>query len=104
VAGEQPERPTLRSVLADQPAPVDPPDRPDHPLRSLLADPVPLPIDPLPVAPEPIPVPADPGSEVPPPPGPPAPGTVRDAVTPAGDGPVATVPGHDPALLRRGNG
>ena len=53
--------PPLRSVLPTGRRQVDAPERPAHPLRSLLADPVPLPMDPIPVAPVPTdPVPADP--------------------------------------------
>jgi hypothetical protein len=118
----------LRSILPDRPGKVERPERP-HPLRSLLADPVPLPIDPLPVDPVPI----DPGATEPQPaapvPGEPTPsdptpvdptpdggpqvpdrdsrpslretsGTAKDAVTPGDD----NVAGHDPTLLRRRNG
>ena len=117
----------LRSILPERPRRVERPDRP-HALRALLADPVPFLIDPLPIDESPV----DPGSldqeppaEVPggstptptePAPVDPAPGegpllpdresrptlreTVKDAVTPGDD----NVGGHDPALLRRGDG
>ena len=123
----EPEVGPLRSILQDPPRRVERPHRP-HPLRALLADPVPYLIDPLPMDESPI----DPGAldqappaEIPggstpvptePVPVDPAPGegqlppdresrptlreTVKDAVTPGDD----NVAGHDPDLLRRRNG
>ena len=113
----------LRSILPDRPRRVEAPERP-HPLRALLADPVPFLIDPLPV--EELPVDPEgldqepPGESTPAPADPtpvdPAPGegpllpdresrptlreTVKDTMTPGDD----NVAGHDPALLRRGDG
>jgi hypothetical protein len=117
----------LGSLLPERPGPVDRPERPASPLRSLLADPWPLPLDPFPVAPPPTddpplqgvvsdpdpipvdpapaptsPVPDDSGSVVPAP----DPGTspAAGAVASAPGRRLATVAGHDPAFLRRGNG
>jgi RNA polymerase sigma factor (sigma-70 family) len=122
-----PEPGPLQSILQDRPPRVERPDRP-HPLRALLADPVPFLIDPLPIDDSPI----DPGAhdqeppaEIPgePTPAPtepepvdPAPGespllpdresrptpreTVKDATDPGDD----NVAGHDPDLLRRRDG
>lgn len=120
----------LRSILQDRPPKVERPERP-HPLRSLLADPIPLPIDPLPIDDVPI----DPGA-IDPQPAAPAPG--GSTPTPTEPTPVDPIPGerphapdresrprlretagsandpvtpgednvagHDPALLRRRNG
>ncbi|HKY75374.1 MAG TPA: sigma-70 family RNA polymerase sigma factor [Acidimicrobiia bacterium] len=113
----------LRSILPDRPRRVDAPERP-HPLRALLADPVPFLIDPLPVEDSPIDPGAldqeSPGESTPAPTAPapvdPTPGegrllpdresrptlreAVKDAEVPSDD----NVAGHDPALLRRGDG
>jgi RNA polymerase sigma-70 factor (ECF subfamily) len=51
----------IRSMLPARPDTVDRSERPAHPLRSLLADPVPVPIDPVPADP----MPADPISVIP---------------------------------------
>ena len=106
----------LRSLLTDPPGPVDRPERPEHPaqpLRSLLADPLPLPLEPGPsptepppigdevagLVPDPLPVASDPA------PAPSPDGSGPGLSSPApGDGALATVAGHDPALLRRGDG
>ena len=100
----------LRSALPERPRPVEPADRP-QPLRALLADAAPVLIDPLPIVPDDSP----PVTPEPLPEGP-APGdgpllperdsrpalreTIKDAVSPGGD----NVAGHDPTLLRRGDG
>lgn len=117
----------LRSILPDRPRRVERPERP-HPLRALLAEPVPFLIDPLPIDESPVDLGAldqEPAAEIPgestpaptePAPVDPAPGegpllpdresrpklreTVKDAVTPGDD----NVAGHDPDLLRRHNG
>ena len=94
----------LRSILPAPPDEVDAPERPAHPLRSLLADPVPLLTDPIPTDPIPTdPVPAD---AVPAAPGPaiPAPAadsrpSIREGVEPA-KGAARFTP-NDTALLRR---
>ena len=116
----------LRSILQGRPRRPRPADRP-HPLRALLADPVPVLIDPLPSGELPIPVeeipsraegpaPADP-TPAEPDPGfprpddaslpaldresrPARPGTLEDAVRPGDD----NVAGHDTDLLRRHDG
>jgi RNA polymerase sigma factor (sigma-70 family) len=90
----------LRSVLPAAPDPVDTPERPEHPLRSLLTDagtwpagllPIgPVPLDPLPLDPVPVdPVPVDPVPVEPPPatpaPAPDAPPSRKDAVDAAKD-------------------
>jgi hypothetical protein len=120
------DRPSLRPVRTDSesgplrslvPAPGDPverPRRPAHPLRSLLADPTPLPMDPFPTNPLPAtPVPTGPGTtpETPadaggavPVPGADSRPRVRDAISAENDPPVATVAGDEPALLRRRDG
>ena len=100
----------LRSVLPAGPVPVDPPDRPAHPLRSLLADPQPVSTDPIPAGPvpgDPIPdglIPADPIPVDPPPADPipavPAPGpdsrpSVRETAGEAKDAAPALPPPKD---------
>ncbi|MGH9009120.1 MAG: sigma-70 family RNA polymerase sigma factor [Acidimicrobiia bacterium] len=120
----------LRSILQDRPRKVERPERP-HPLRSLLADPIPLLIDPLPIdelpidpeAVDPQPAAPVPGESTPPPTEPtpvdPSPSespqvpdresrpSLRETAgtakdtVPPGDDNVA---GHDPTLLRRRNG
>ena len=104
----------LRSLLPDRPERPARAERP-HPLRSLLADPLPLPIDPLPLDEPPLEAaPAEPapsGPTILPTPAEPAPATpevehpsIRETVEPAedavptGDGNVV---GHDADLLRR---
>ncbi len=122
-----PEPGPLQSILPDRPRRVERPDRP-HPLRALLADPVPFLIDPLPIDDSPIgpgAIDQEPTAEIPgePTPAPtkpepvaPAPGegpllpdresrptlreTVKDARGPGDD----NVAGHDPDLLRRRDG
>jgi len=100
----------LRSVLPASPGTVDPPERPAHPLRSLLTDPpppapvdpAPLPVDPLPVDPAPgDPVPAGPVPAIPAP-APDSPPTVKgeaetvkdgaETLRPSGDGPAGGLP------------
>jgi hypothetical protein len=119
----------LRSVL---PPPAERPSPPAHPVRALLADPAPLLTDPFPaVSPPPFPAalptglvpfgpaltgPVPAGSGEPPadqPPtgadpavpssGPVTSTPVRDAVV-APEPVVATFAGHEPALVRRGDG
>ena len=110
----------LRSILPAGPRRAERPDRP-HPLRSLLAEPTPFPIDPLPIGDLPIdvepillqpdgPLPADP-APVEPTPGesPPVPGretgpSLRDAVQDTARPSGGNVAGHEPDLLRRHNG
>ena len=121
----------LRSILPDRPRRVERPDRP-HPLRVLLADPVPFLIDPLPIDPPSAEAPVDlgapdqePPAEIPgestpvptePAPVDPAPGedpslpdgesrpTLRETVKDAAAPGDDNVAGHDPALLRRRDG
>ncbi|HEV7535935.1 MAG TPA: sigma-70 family RNA polymerase sigma factor, partial [Acidimicrobiia bacterium] len=89
----------LRSLVPSPDGGAAWPARPVHPVRSLVADPTPLPTDLLPAGPVPvIPVPVasalpDPGSASGP--------RLRDAVQPLKGEPVATVAGDESALLRR---
>jgi hypothetical protein len=95
--------PKLRSVLPSPEGPVNPPERPPHPLRALLADPTPLPIDvpadPLPAEPLPLSPPADPIPAIAEPTPESQPST-EDTVGPAQDA-VTTFAGNEPALVRR---
>jgi RNA polymerase sigma-70 factor (ECF subfamily) len=109
----------LRSILASQPDKVDRPERPAQPLRSLLADPIPLLLDALPIDPpssEPGPVEPVPTEPAPTPSPLPAPGShpiretvqpakeavppLRDTLTPGG----GNVADREPDLLQRRNG
>ncbi|HEY4409601.1 MAG TPA: RNA polymerase sigma factor [Acidimicrobiia bacterium] len=105
VAGEAAGPTPVRSLLAEGSGPVSPPERPTHPVRSLLADPWPLPLGPVPSTPiagtPPGVIPSDP---VPSPPVGAGPGLLQGAVTAVQDEPLATVASDDPALLRRGDG
>jgi hypothetical protein len=95
----------LRSILPARPGPVDASDRP-HPLRSLLADPLPLPRDPIPggspssdpLAADPTPadsIPADPNPGTSPRGADPIP-SIKDTADP-----LATFAGYEPADIRR---
>jgi len=75
----------LGSVLPAAPGPVDPPGRPEHPLRALVADPAAWAADPLPA----VPVPVDPLPLDPVPPGPDAVGPPPASPAPAPDSPPA---------------
>ncbi|HEV7864321.1 MAG TPA: sigma-70 family RNA polymerase sigma factor [Acidimicrobiia bacterium] len=95
----------LRSILPARPGPADAADRP-HPLRSLLADPLPLPLDPIPggsppsdpLAADPTPadsIPADPIPGTSPRGADPIP-SIKDTADP-----LATFAGYEPADIRR---
>ncbi|HVW35382.1 MAG TPA: hypothetical protein VHL53_22815, partial [Acidimicrobiia bacterium] len=105
-----PEPGPLRSVLPARP--VDASGEPVHPIRALLADSVPQLLDPLPDLPE---APAEVASVAEALPSAAAPSSgdrpsVEEARPTAGDGPapipavMATLAGHEPALLRRKHG